>query len=100
MCYYFHDIIKFEDFILNNILIDEKSHKNILIYNISYKNLIGLKLLRIKFDKTNGFIRIYGGTRYLTLVGFEKNHAIYNSIIYIFFTIFQNSKLILMILYL
>ena len=56
MCYYFHDIIKFEDFILNNILIDEKSHKNILIYNISYKNLIGLKLLRIKFDKTNGFI--------------------------------------------
>ena len=100
MCYYFNDIIKFEDFILNNILIDEKSHKNILIYNISYKNLIGLKLLRIKFDKTNGFIRIYDGTRYLTLVGFEKNYAIYSSIIYIFLTIFQKSKLILMILYL
>ena len=35
-CYYFDDIIKIEDFDLDNILIDQ----NILIYNISYKNLI------------------------------------------------------------
>ena len=37
-CYYFDDIIKLEDFSLDNILrkIDEKSHENILIYNISY----------------------------------------------------------------
>ena len=26
-CYYFDDIIKLEDFDLDNILIDEKSHK-------------------------------------------------------------------------
>ena len=44
-CYYFDDIIKLEDFGLNNILIDEKSHKNILIYDISYKTLIGPKPL-------------------------------------------------------
>ena len=37
-CYYFDDIIKFEDFDLDNILIDERSYENILVYNISYKN--------------------------------------------------------------
>ena len=30
-CYYFDDIIKLEDFDLDNILVDEKSHENILI---------------------------------------------------------------------
>ena len=40
MYYYFHDIIKIEDFNLDNILTDEKSCKNILVYNISYKTLM------------------------------------------------------------
>ena len=40
-CYYFNDIIKTEDFNLDNISIDKKSYENILVYNISYKNLIG-----------------------------------------------------------
>ena len=30
-CFYFDDIIKLEDFDLDNILIDEKSHENILL---------------------------------------------------------------------
>ena len=34
-CYYFDNIIKIEDLDLDNILIDEKSYKNILVYNIS-----------------------------------------------------------------
>ena len=34
-CYYFDDILKIEDFDIDNILIDEKSYKNILVYNIS-----------------------------------------------------------------
>ena len=42
-CYYFDDIIKLEDFDLDNILMDKKIHENILIYDISYKNLIGSK---------------------------------------------------------
>ena len=50
MCYYFDDIIKLEDFDFSNILIDEKSHKNILIYDISYKSLIGPKPSQIRFD--------------------------------------------------
>ena len=36
-CYYFDDIIKIADFNLDNVLIDEKSYKNVLVYNISYK---------------------------------------------------------------
>ena len=36
-CYYFDDIIKLEDFDNDNILIDEKSHKNILIMTFHIK---------------------------------------------------------------
>ena len=46
---YFDDIIKLEDFGVNNIFIDEKSYKNILIYDISHKVLINPKPLRIIF---------------------------------------------------
>ena len=69
-CYFFDDIIKFEDF--GNILIHEKSYKNILAYNISYKTLIRAKPLYIRFDKTDGYTRVYDGTRYLVLFGAEK----------------------------
>ena len=36
--------------------------------------------MRIRFYKINGFIRIYDGTRYLTLFGSDKYYAIYNRI--------------------
>ena len=81
--YYFDDIIKLEDFDFDNVLIDEKSHENILIYDISYKTSIGPKFLRIRFDKIDGFIRIYDGIRYLFLLGPEKYDAIYNRIRYL-----------------
>ena len=45
--------LKTEDFYLDNILIDEKSCKNILVYNISYKTLMGSNLMCIRFDKVN-----------------------------------------------
>ena len=83
MCCYFDDIIKLEDFDFDNILTYEKSHENILIYDISYKTLIVLKPLRIGFDKMDGFIRIYDGTRYLVLLGPEKYGTIYNRIRYL-----------------
>ena len=35
MCYYFNNIIKLKDFDIDNILIDEKPHENILFYDIS-----------------------------------------------------------------
>ena len=71
-CFYFDDIIKIEDFNLDNILIEEKSFENILLYNISYKTLINAKSLLIRFNKIDGFIKVYVGTRYLTLFGSEK----------------------------
>ena len=51
---------------------DENLCENILIYDNSYKNLISTKRLRISFDKEDGFIRVYDGTRYLPLFGPEK----------------------------
>ena len=67
-----------EDFDIDNILTDDKSHWNILIYNISYNILIGTKSFRIRFDKIHGFIRIYDGTRCLTLFSSENYSAIHN----------------------
>ena len=64
MYYYFEDIIKLEDFDIDNVLMNEKSHENIFIYEISCKTLIGAKPLCIRFSKIDGFIRIYDGTRY------------------------------------
>ena len=107
-CYYLYEIINLKDFNLDNILIDEKSQENILIYNISYKTLIDSKYVRARFYKISGIIRIYDETRYLTLFGSEKYGAIYNrtrylisqksGITYIFHTILRKLKLILVIL--
>ena len=93
MCFYFDDIIKIEDFHLDNmikieefhldnILIDEKSYENILVYNISDKGLIDSKPSHIRFDKINGFIRVYDETTCLVSFESEKYDFIYNRIIY------------------
>ena len=62
-CYYFDDILKIEDFNLVNISTDEKLYGNILVCNISYKTLIDATPLHIRFNKMDGFIRVYDGTR-------------------------------------
>ena len=46
-------------FDVDNFLIDEKLHKNIFIYDISYKFLIGLKPLRVRFDKIDVEWRVW-----------------------------------------
>ena len=74
----FQYIVEIEDFDFNNILLDEKSYENILLYDILYKTLIGAKLLRIIFNKADGFIRDYIGTKYLILFGSEKFDAIFD----------------------
>ena len=79
-CYYFDDIINIENFDFYNILLDEKSRENILIFDISYKTLMGTKPLHIRFVKVDGFITVYDGTRYLVLLGGEKYNFIYNRI--------------------
>ena len=72
-----------EDFDFDDVLIDEKLHENILICDISYNTLIGLRALRIRFDKIDAFFRIYDGNRYLALFGPEKYDAIHNKIRYL-----------------
>ena len=57
--------------------------RNYFVYNISYKTLIGGKPFYIRFNKVDGFIRVYDGTRYLVLFGPEKYDAIYNRIRYL-----------------
>ena len=100
-CYYFDYIIKSEYFDLDNILINKKSHESILIYDISYKTLIDSTPLRIRFNKIDGFIRIYDGARHLTLFGSEKYDVIYSRIRYIisykwhhiyFFSLFRENQ--------
>ena len=39
--------------------------------------------MHIRFDKIDGFIRIYDATRYLTLFGSEKYDAVYNKVRYL-----------------
>ena len=50
-CYYFDAIIKFEDFNLDNILIDEKAYENILVYNNNgirtHNHLVRKRTLRL-----------------------------------------------------
>ena len=57
--------MRVEDINVDNILLDEKSCENILVYNILYKKFMDAKPLRIRFDKVEGVIKIYGGIRYL-----------------------------------
>ena len=52
-------------------------------FDISYKALIDPEPLHIGFNKIDGFIKIYDGTRYLTLFGSEKYDAIYDRIRYL-----------------
>ena len=37
-------------------------------------------MIKLKFDKIDGFVRDYDGTRYLALFGSEKYDFIYNRI--------------------
>ena len=48
-----------------------------------YKILIDSKPLRVRFDKIDGFIRVYDGTRHLVLFRSEKYDPIYNKIRYL-----------------
>ena len=79
----FDDIIKREDFDFYNTLIDWRYCKSILIFTILHRTLIGLKPLGIRFDKIDGLIKVYDGTRYLVLFLPEKYDAIYNRIRYL-----------------
>ena len=43
---------------------------------------MGAKPLRIRFHKTNGFMKIYGGIRYLVLHGYKRYNVIFDRVRY------------------
>ena len=72
--YFFKDIINKKDLDPNNIEIDKKSYKNILIYYIGYVTIkkdlkiYSVNPLHLIFNKVNGFFEEINGNKYLTLV--------------------------------
>ena len=70
---------------------DTKKFGKNLVYGVLYKNFMGKKPLHIRFDKIDGFIKIYDGIRYLVLLA-------YNEIYYeIKFKILEMKKVVLQI---
>ena len=76
--YYFDDIFKIKDFNFDNFLMDEKSYEYSLIYDISYKILIGAKPLHIGFHAVDEFIRVYDGNTYLVFWPWKICHLQYD----------------------
>ena len=72
--YIFNHIIYIENVDLNNIKIDEKPYKNILIYYIGYVTIkkdlriYSVNSLYLIFGKVNGYFEEINGNKYLTLV--------------------------------
>ena len=69
--YFFDDIINMKNFDLNNIKIDEKSYKDILIYYIRYLKYVKINSvypLYLIFNKVNGPFQEINENKYLMLV--------------------------------
>ena len=72
--YFFSDIINIEKFDPNNLKIDEKSYKNILIFYIGYVTIkqyvkiYSVNPLYLIFRYANGYFKEINGNKYLTLV--------------------------------
>ena len=72
-CYLFDVIINIKDFDPNNIEIDEKSNKNILLYYIAYVTIKDSKYVKINnvnplypmFNKLSGYFEEINGNKYL-----------------------------------
>ena len=99
-------MLLFRFYYFDNISLDEKSYKNILIYNISYKTLIGAYYYIYIFIIYYyiHWLGDYNKAKYLILSGLENYNAIYDSIKFViglkavlnmlFLIIMQKSKLI------
>ena len=78
--YFFNDIIDIENFNPNNIKIDEKSCKDILIYYIGYVAIkkyvktYSVNPLYLIFRCINGYFEEINRNKYLTLVSTNKSN--------------------------
>ena len=79
--YFFDNIINIKNFDRNNIKIDGKSHKNILIYYIGYVTIKDSKYVKINsenllcltINKVNGYFEKINENKYLKLVPTNEN---------------------------
>ena len=79
--YFFDVIINIKNFDPNNIKMDEKSYKNILIYNIAYVTIKDLKYMKINsvnllhliFNKVNEYFEEINGNKYLMIVSTNES---------------------------
>ena len=77
--YFFNNIIRIKHFGMNDIKIDEKSYKNILIYYIGYEMIkkdqiiCSVKPLYLIFGNVNGYFEEINGNKYLKLVPRNKS---------------------------
>ena len=79
--YFFDDMINIKHLDPNEIMVDEKSYKNILIYHIGYvtpkdlscTTINSVNPLYLIINKTNGYIEESNGNKYLTLVPTNKS---------------------------
>ena len=82
--YIFDDIINKKSFDPNNIKIDEKSCKSILIYYIGHVTIKDLECVKINsvnplyliINKVNGYFEEINGNKYLTLVPTNESKKI------------------------
>ena len=82
--YFFVDIINIKIFDPNNIKVDEKSYKNVLIYSNRYVIIKDLKCLTISsinplyliFSIVNGYFEEINKKKYLTLVPTNESREI------------------------
>ena len=82
-CYCFDDTMRVCDITFNDILLNQKSYKNTLIYDVSYKTILVEKPSHIRFDKIDGFIKVHDGIRYLVIFDYWFYDEIYNRIRYL-----------------
>ena len=75
-CYYFDDTININDLDLGNILLNKKSYKNVLSYDLAYKTSYGSKPLHIIFDKVDSSLGKYDETKYLALFHSDEKYEI------------------------
>ena len=79
--YIFNHIINIENIVPNNIKIDKKPYKNILIYYIGYATIEDSKYVKLNsvnpsyliFSKVNGYFEEINKSKYLTLVSTNKS---------------------------
>ena len=82
--YSFDDIINIKNFDPNDIKIDEKSYKDILIYYVGYVTIKDSKYVKIDrvnsfyliFSKVNGYFEEINKNKYLTLVPTNESKEI------------------------